>query len=288
MTVQEELYILHKRDEVERKRLDAQHLFLQRVLDNELIPKKIPTQGIKAVADVACGTGNWILDVRDWLARIKPQDCNKARYFHGFDITDKLFPSPESLGKDIAFSTHDMTKAFPSEFHGKFDIVHVRLLVFAVTIHQIPDILKNLVELLAPNGYLVWDDFVIAETTFNGGPKGRNVEYLELVRNYATSVGFSNDLPRVVKIVLEEDMGFRDVDVLRYSTISKPDEAQASREWYLGALNGVMPVVFRRTGLSDEETAKEMEILFDNVKLSYSKGVVPHQPMDRVVARKLG
>lgn len=73
----------------------------------------------------------------------------KAPETVGFDISADQFPKNPAPGNK--FFVWDATTSFPEEYHGSFDIVHVRLLTVAVTIEQIKTIAKNLVEILSKN-----------------------------------------------------------------------------------------------------------------------------------------
>lgn len=106
------------------------------------------------------------------------------------------------------------------------------------------------------------------------------------VAQYSKSVGFSGNLPDVVRRVLEEKMGYPDVVVVRYDPASKPEEAEACRQWYRGAVNGLVPVAMRRGGVSEEELSKRMIEVSDDIEASFAQGMVPNPPIGRVVAKK--
>ena len=75
------------------------------------------------IADVATGTGIFLLD----LAKELPT----ASEFHGFDISPAQFPKAH-VPTNVQFHVTDAKKPFPPEFHEKFDVVHLRLLVPAM------------------------------------------------------------------------------------------------------------------------------------------------------------
>lgn len=66
-----------------------------------------------------------------WLRDLKKSlDTPQVdRYYHGFDISSEQFP--ENPGA-IQYSVHDLTVPFPQEHWGRYDLVHVRLLVAAL------------------------------------------------------------------------------------------------------------------------------------------------------------
>lgn len=66
--------------------------------------------------------------------------------FHGFDLSAAMFPADHGR---IKYSTHDVTKPFPEEHFGRYDLVHVRFLAMAIREEEIATIVTNLIELLS-------------------------------------------------------------------------------------------------------------------------------------------
>lgn len=87
----------------------------------------------------------WLLEARDLLnSRVPNQE---HRIFHGFDISAAQFPGSPPEG--VSFSCQDILKPFPPEHHGKYDLVHVRLLVTAFPEKEYETAVRNLVEILS-------------------------------------------------------------------------------------------------------------------------------------------
>lgn len=76
------------------------------------------------VADIATGTGIWPCEV----ARQAPSSVQ----FDGFDISDAQFPHPTFLPKNVTLSKLDATLDPPESLYGKYDVVHIRLLMAVV------------------------------------------------------------------------------------------------------------------------------------------------------------
>jgi hypothetical protein len=73
----------------------------------------------------------WILSV--WLLDVANSLSSPSIVYHGFDISGLQFPINISQGLgNIKFSEHDILTPFPEEHLGKYDIVHLRLLVQAL------------------------------------------------------------------------------------------------------------------------------------------------------------
>jgi hypothetical protein len=116
-------YVL-KRDYAASARLNLQHSQHKQCLSYLLHPS-IPTlkEGMK-VADVATGTGIWLLD----LASEAPKQC----IFEGWDISDAQFPHASCLPDNVTFGTFDVTAGVPERLVGRYDVVHVGLLALVV------------------------------------------------------------------------------------------------------------------------------------------------------------
>ena len=65
----------------------------------------------------------------------------------GFDISSAKFRISDETG--VEFVTHDMTTPFPPEYHGKFDVVHLRLLVVAIREDDVSSVVENVMQLLS-------------------------------------------------------------------------------------------------------------------------------------------
>lgn len=73
-----------------------------------------------------CGLPSiWLKDV----SKVLDPESQSPVYYHGFDISSQQFPKEE---ENIQFSVHDITKPFPAEHLGRYDLVHVRLLIAAI------------------------------------------------------------------------------------------------------------------------------------------------------------
>ena len=147
-----EAYML-SRDKTESQRLDLQHQWTKAIAGDRLIHPSIPLHSVKAIADVATGTGIWLRD----LANTWQSTDNTRPKFVGFDISADQFPNEEVPG--IELHVHNAVQPFPEAFLGKFDIVNVRLMTYAMTVSDITDIVSNIASIVKPGGYLQWQEF---------------------------------------------------------------------------------------------------------------------------------
>lgn len=114
------------------------------------VAKILPARGGR-VADVATGTGIWMLDIA--------REYDPSTIFDGYDISDSQFPPKERLPSNMTFSTCDCKKPFPPELHGLYDVVHVRMLIAVMHESDWAAVARNLLQLLRPGGALMWAEF---------------------------------------------------------------------------------------------------------------------------------
>ncbi|RAK92985.1 hypothetical protein BO79DRAFT_121541, partial [Aspergillus costaricaensis CBS 115574] len=91
----------------------------------------------------------WLASVTDAL-HPTPSPSNHL-YLHGFDISPAQYPFTKDVNPshETFFSVHDMRGRFPEEQRGRYDLVHLRLLVVALKEENYPVVVRNVVELLS-------------------------------------------------------------------------------------------------------------------------------------------
>lgn len=172
----------------------------------------IPVQDSKdfKIADVGTGTGIWLID----LNRQLPLSC-----LDGFDVSPDQYPPKEWLPANISLKTLDIHKPIPEELKGKYDVVHVRLFITVVKNDDPLPILKNLMDMLKPGGYLQWSEHSLATITVESikpGMKTGEIQFLvEHARN-AVPYGWPPRLPDSFA-----KQGFQDVSYNRYPISSE-------------------------------------------------------------------
>ncbi|MCJ1399509.1 hypothetical protein MMC11_002711 [Xylographa trunciseda] len=131
-------------------RLNCQHL-LWKANTGYLLHPEIPvTDGLR-IADIGTGTGMWPIEVSKTLPPSAQLD--------GFDISGDQFPPAEWLPSNVTLSTADAFAPIPEDMVGKYDVVHLRMMVIVVKgPKELETLMNNLVLLLKPGGYLQWSD----------------------------------------------------------------------------------------------------------------------------------
>ncbi|EPS37525.1 hypothetical protein H072_8824 [Dactylellina haptotyla CBS 200.50] len=133
------------------------HLYNNEIIDSNALTKlaakaKTENRPIR-IADLGAGTGAWALDIAQTFTS-KPGNIDVE--LDCYDITDAKFPSEPP--NNIQFKIWDVNESPTDEMKGRYDYVHMRLLVAFLPITQIPVVLKHAMSLLAPGGYLDWSD----------------------------------------------------------------------------------------------------------------------------------
>ncbi|KAF8492967.1 S-adenosyl-L-methionine-dependent methyltransferase, partial [Russula emetica] len=138
-------------------RLNTQYPFYKSVLgDSHVIPPGIDIANISRVIDIATGTGAWALDFAS-----QPEVQKRNIQIFACDIDDTKFLQGNKLqvaAKHVSFFQQDVTKPFPDELLGTFDLVNLILLSCALTSQGWKMALQNFRSLLRPGGHLVVRD----------------------------------------------------------------------------------------------------------------------------------
>jgi len=136
----------------EEDRLNFQHNILVRMTKG-LLPADIEASlpANPRIADVGTGTGTWL--------RAAAARWPQAR-LDGFDLTPEHFPDAGSLPAGVTLHTHsqNVLARFPAEFEGAFDVAHVRLLMYGLRADEWDAAFANVVSLLRPGGWLLWEE----------------------------------------------------------------------------------------------------------------------------------
>ena len=135
-------YLLN-RGQVGACRLNLQYYLWKSALGFSLYPS-ISVGPQTTLADVATGTGLWLLE----MAELYPET-----QMDGFDIDLSMAPNQHWLPANVKIRYWSIFEEPPDHLIGKYDIVHVRLLVLVVT-NDASSVLRNLSRLLKPGDVL--------------------------------------------------------------------------------------------------------------------------------------
>jgi len=126
--------------------LNTQYLFFKMVFDYpNIVPPVVNVAHLSKVIDVATGTGAWALDFVS-----QPDVRDRGVQVFACDISTAKFPQANKPDVDrIIFFQQDVTKPFPDEMLGTFDLVHMTCMGLALTVPGWKSALQNLRDLLS-------------------------------------------------------------------------------------------------------------------------------------------
>lgn len=127
------------RDFKTSSRLFMQHWFFQLQLGYVLHPS-IPSKPDIKIADVACGNGAWLLEIRT------PEPAQ----LHGYDISPNCFGAREWLPSNVRLvGGFDAMGELEEGLRGVYDVVHVRAFVSCVKNNEVKPFLETLKGMLS-------------------------------------------------------------------------------------------------------------------------------------------
>ena len=123
-------------------RLHLQHELTKTNFDGNLLDPSIPTDNPDLrIADVACGTGVWALDLADRVPESVKIDC--------LDINFDEAPPEAWLPGNVRYQQCDLREPIREDLLGQYDILHVRYIVMFVLDPDFQIILAKLMSMLS-------------------------------------------------------------------------------------------------------------------------------------------
>ncbi|KAH6957616.1 S-adenosyl-L-methionine-dependent methyltransferase [Ilyonectria sp. MPI-CAGE-AT-0026] len=265
---QSHIYILNNGEKgIEEDRLSYQHgLFLK--MTKALIPSNIQSYIASlgrppAVADIGTGTGIWLRD----LAAELPGDAR----LDGYDVDQTKFLPSNVLPPCVTLAFGDVFEPFPQALLRKYDLVHVRLLMFALTADQWVSAAANLRTLLRPGGYLLWDE--TGFTSWNCIPMTESFhKWISTDVRYGQSVGRDVTSPMRLRGQLEE-AGYVECTHEDFSSYSEPTNVQ---KWASNAMVNIgrqsLHGIVDRGGYEWVQSHEDVDQHFDRLQLESDRG----------------
>ncbi|KAF2669193.1 hypothetical protein BT63DRAFT_455169 [Microthyrium microscopicum] len=272
MTAHNPIYLLNSgKFGQESNRLNIQHdLFLE--LTSTLLPvhiaEELPDE--PRIADVATGTGIWMKAVNKSL-----QSSGKSSVLlDGFDMDTTKFPSPSTLDHNIRFFEKNCLEPFAEEFLGKYDAVHVRLLMYSLKEEDWAPAVRNLTTLLKPRGWLFWEETGYP-SWISIPPSDAMHKLLQKDVEWARQKGRCLRSPHNLPAHFQE-AGLQHCDWKDYSTFEKPELSQAASDAIARVLlQAVLGIAEQggMEGLRTEDDAQRLaNAVFDDVARGHEIG----------------
>ncbi|KAJ4288093.1 hypothetical protein N0V90_012110 [Kalmusia sp. IMI 367209] len=189
--------------EVERKRLASNHYIAKDAAGGKLVLAPVDLSQPARILDSATADGTWLLDLRSDL------ENGSAHTYIGTDLNPNPFPA--SPPANVTFQVQDISKPWPEELKGTFDLVHQRLALLGAGPNPQP-VVHGLCELVKPGGWvqLIEAAMVFPEDTVNPESTPVYCDMLKVMKAVAGHVGAAWEIGGTLRGHLEAE-GFTDV-----------------------------------------------------------------------------
>ncbi|CAD6582664.1 MAG: hypothetical protein ASARMPREDX12_000999 [Alectoria sarmentosa] len=275
------LYVF-SRDTPASVRLYFQHWMWRYQTGYLLHPNVVTTKEGLKIADIACGTGIWLIEVARSLSTSTQLD--------GFDISEDQFPDKGWLPKNVTLSSLDSLAPLPEHLIGKYDVVHIGLLVMIIKNENPVPLLKNVMAMLKPGGYVQWDEMDVGSLNPSFPDKSRPCPHYDALHTQSTAFFDARNL--TYRWVSELDKFFKQqgLDVLSYTRLPIHDDlAKPWTEMQLMATWDVNEKVLVPAALKDPSaspSAKEWRQMYGKVVEEVNQGMSIRMDMIVVVGKK--
>ncbi|KAF6822229.1 methyltransferase domain-containing protein [Colletotrichum plurivorum] len=258
------VYVLNRGDLAkERARLEYNHHRIWLPLcGGHLCPPHVLAhlRGLPAprVAEVATGTGVWLLDMAAQLPA--------AAELRGIDMDSTKFPpASQAVPLNVSFLKHNALEPFPEEMRGTFDMVHVRLISLGMRAGDWELVARNVFALLKPGGWLHWEE--VADGGWRVVPPSRAFdEWMRVTALWSMKTGRNLFMPSRLPLLLK-DTGFVDVDDKVFNTFGMRDMLEEPmRKISTEVVRPLMLFVLEDGGLDTIQTLEDVDRLDAEMK----------------------
>ncbi|KAK4500174.1 hypothetical protein PRZ48_008360 [Zasmidium cellare] len=125
------------------------------------------------------GTGTWALEVAERYPNLT---------IEALDINLNETPPKSWLPSNVTFSQFDLLKDIPDALVVRYDIVHVQFVMIFVSDSNVDVVIKRLLSMLKPRGYLQWTDSNSNLYSWRSGREGQEPVEVPKLYNIAKEV----------------------------------------------------------------------------------------------------
>ncbi|PYH71899.1 class I SAM-dependent methyltransferase [Aspergillus vadensis CBS 113365] len=182
------------------------------------------------IADLATGTAIWLCDLmRD------PAMTPYTLQLDGLDVDLKNAPVLEWVAPSISLRQWNIFDEVPDDLRGKYDVVHLRLLVLVVQESNPLPIIDKVFQLLKPGGYIQWDDLNYPDTIVAKPPTAHQSNQAspacDAFVQFAQSNGRNDWVLDLPQSLMEGHGGFVNADLFHF--IDRPELCKANGDQYI-------------------------------------------------------
>lgn len=234
------------------------------------IHPSIPIPSDPVIADIGTGTSIWLLDIAKSLPNAT---------LDGYDIDLSNTPATPWLPKNITLSNWSIFDPVPEHLVGKYDVVHLRLLILVVENSDPTPVIRNVARLLKPGGYIQWDDLDYPGTHIAKADPAKETPAFDQLRQFVYSNGRHDwvmELPGIL-----EQSGFTKADLYHFG--DRKELITANGEQHLATMEEFAKSLDKK---DMKEDAENIRVLLQNVELEARDGAALSMPRVVAVAQK--
>ncbi|MCJ1275035.1 hypothetical protein MMC21_002835 [Puttea exsequens] len=252
-------------------RLNLQYYLWKEMLNYDIHPS-IPVSQSDVIADVACGTGIWLIHVARELPNAK---------LDGFDVDLTRAPFKKSLPPNVTLREWNIFQDVPSDMVGKYDVVHVRLLILVIENSDPRRVVRNLLKLLKPGGYLQWDELDIVNMCVKKEDTNVQAPALEGLWNLCHADGKYDWSVHIPSFLIEE--GFQGAKLESFG--DRQDMARAFNDQHMLTMEEFATTMAK---IGQKDMARNIQRLISDAFLEATYGATLCIPRVVCIARKEG
>ncbi|KAI0206698.1 S-adenosyl-L-methionine-dependent methyltransferase [Astrocystis sublimbata] len=273
------IYYLNNGEEGwEAGRLDwSHHQMVMPLVGNNVLPREIRQElestPSPAIADICTGTGAWAVSVAKELPNAQ---------IRGFDIDTTKFA--QNLPPHVQLQFGDVFSPFPSELLEKFDLVHARFLVSLLRTEDWVPVARNLMTLLRPGGWILWEDSGPFEFRVLPITPGW-MRYAKLSWLFCSGNGMDLRMPATLPNHIE-DAGFVDLKEKDYHTSPYEKLDVATKESMLRLAYQTFLGMVASGKVEEMRTEAQAKSAVDEIRKEFEQGTLCFWTLKRVWGRR--